>query len=97
MMPLKVYTLHILHDLVFFFSCRSGGEVFVRGREQGYGLAVQEPWIQHATVQDNILFGRDFDSTFYQAVIEACALADDLNVGVYLAVLACRLSHKLLV
>uniref|UniRef100_A0A8C2E106 ATP-binding cassette sub-family C member 10 n=1 Tax=Cyprinus carpio TaxID=7962 RepID=A0A8C2E106_CYPCA len=59
---------------------RSGGEVFVRGREQGFGLAVQEPWIQHATVQDNILFGRDFDSMFYQAVIEACALADDLNI-----------------
>uniref|UniRef100_A0A672PFU0 ATP-binding cassette, sub-family C (CFTR/MRP), member 10 n=1 Tax=Sinocyclocheilus grahami TaxID=75366 RepID=A0A672PFU0_SINGR len=59
---------------------RSGGEVFVRGREQGFGLAVQEPWIQHATMQDNILFGRDFDSTFYQAVIEACALADDLNI-----------------
>lgn len=57
----------------------------VQGREQGFGLAVQEPWIQHATVQDNILFGRDFDSMFYQAVIEACALADDLNVGVYLA------------
>uniref|UniRef100_A0A8C1YN95 ATP-binding cassette sub-family C member 10 n=1 Tax=Cyprinus carpio TaxID=7962 RepID=A0A8C1YN95_CYPCA len=55
-------------------------EVFVRGREQGFGLAVQEPWIQHATVQDNILFGRDFDSMFYQAVIEACALADDLNI-----------------
>ncbi len=91
-----MYTLHILHDLVFF-SRRSGGEVFVRGREQGYGLAVQEPWIQHATVQDNILFGRDFDSTFYQAVIEACALADDLNVGVYLAILACRFSHELLV
>lgn len=36
-------------------------------------------------MQDNILFGRDFDSMFYQAVIEACALADDLNVGVYLA------------
>ncbi|KAI2659397.1 ATP-binding cassette sub-family C member 10 [Labeo rohita] len=59
---------------------RSGGEVFVQGREQGFGLAVQEPWIQHATVQDNILFGRDFDSVFYQAVIEACALADDLNI-----------------
>uniref|UniRef100_A0A673J0G8 Multidrug resistance-associated protein 7-like n=1 Tax=Sinocyclocheilus rhinocerous TaxID=307959 RepID=A0A673J0G8_9TELE len=55
-------------------------EVFVRGREQGFGLAVQEPWIQHATVQDNIVFGRDFDSMFYQAVIEACALADDLNI-----------------
>lgn len=59
---------------------RCGGDVYVRGREQGFGLAVQEPWIQHATVRDNILFGREFDSTFYQAVIDACALADDLNV-----------------
>lgn len=49
-------------------------------------MAAQESWIQHATVKDNILFGRDFDSMFYQAVIEACALADDLNVGVYLAI-----------
>ncbi|XP_073732038.1 ATP-binding cassette sub-family C member 10 [Misgurnus anguillicaudatus] len=59
---------------------RCGGDVSVHGREQGFGLVVQEPWIQHATVRDNILFGKDFDSMFYQAVIEACALADDLNV-----------------
>ncbi|XP_051528611.1 ATP-binding cassette sub-family C member 10-like isoform X2 [Myxocyprinus asiaticus] len=59
---------------------RCGGEVYVQGREQGFGLAIQEPWIQHATVRDNILFGRGFDSMFYQAVIEACALADDLNI-----------------
>nr|XP_005155817.1 multidrug resistance-associated protein 7 isoform X1 [Danio rerio]XP_021329903.1 multidrug resistance-associated protein 7 isoform X1 [Danio rerio]XP_021335425.1 multidrug resistance-associated protein 7 isoform X1 [Danio rerio] len=59
---------------------RCGGEVFVQGREQGFGLAVQEPWIQHATVQDNILFGRDYDNMFYQSVIQACALADDLNI-----------------
>ncbi|XP_056590358.1 ATP-binding cassette sub-family C member 10 [Triplophysa dalaica] len=59
---------------------RCGGVVYVEGREQGFGLAVQEPWIQHATVRDNILFGREFDSTFYQTVIDACALADDLNV-----------------
>ncbi|KAK7127960.1 hypothetical protein R3I93_020518 [Phoxinus phoxinus] len=59
---------------------RCGGEVSVQGREQGFGLAAQESWIQHATVKDNILFGRDFDGMFYQAVIEACALADDLNI-----------------
>lgn len=59
--------------------------MYVEGREQGFGLAVQEPWIQHATVRDNILFGREYDSTFYQTVIDACALADDLNVGLYLS------------
>ncbi|XP_071395438.1 ATP-binding cassette sub-family C member 10 [Centroberyx affinis] len=59
---------------------RLGGAVFVEGREGGFGLASQEPWIQHATVRDNVLFGREYDQTFYQAVIEACALSDDLNV-----------------
>lgn len=59
--------------------------MYVQGTEQGFGLAAQEPWIQHATVRDNILFGREYDSTFYQAVLDACALADDLNVGLCLA------------
>lgn len=59
---------------------RLTGTVYVQGREEGFGLATQEPWIQHATVRDNILFGRGYDSIFYQAVIEACALTDDLNI-----------------
>ncbi|XP_041696380.2 ATP-binding cassette sub-family C member 10 [Coregonus clupeaformis] len=59
---------------------RRGGVVYVQGREDGFGLAAQEPWIQHATVRDNILFGRDYNSSFYQAVVEACALTDDLNI-----------------
>uniref|UniRef100_A0AAR2M1E5 ATP-binding cassette, sub-family C (CFTR/MRP), member 10 n=1 Tax=Pygocentrus nattereri TaxID=42514 RepID=A0AAR2M1E5_PYGNA len=59
---------------------RCGGIVHVQGREQGFGLAAQEPWIQHASVRDNILFGTDFDSGFYQTVLEACALTDDLNI-----------------
>ncbi|KAF7641911.1 hypothetical protein LDENG_00268500, partial [Lucifuga dentata] len=59
---------------------RLGGVVYVAGREAGFALASQEAWIQHATVRDNILFGRDYCPTFYQAVVEACALLDDLNV-----------------
>uniref|UniRef100_A0AAQ4NTH2 ATP-binding cassette, sub-family C (CFTR/MRP), member 10 n=1 Tax=Gasterosteus aculeatus aculeatus TaxID=481459 RepID=A0AAQ4NTH2_GASAC len=59
---------------------RLSGVVYVAGREAGFGLASQEPWIQHASVRDNILFGRDYDPAFYQAVVEACALSDDLNV-----------------
>uniref|UniRef100_A0A3Q3X7J8 Uncharacterized protein n=1 Tax=Mola mola TaxID=94237 RepID=A0A3Q3X7J8_MOLML len=54
--------------------------IYVADREAGFGLASQEPWIQHASVRDNILFGKDYDPAFYQAVIEACALSDDLNV-----------------
>lgn len=56
------------------------GVVFVAQLESGFGLSAQEPWIQHATVRDNILFGNDYDPVFYQIVIEACALTDDLNM-----------------
>uniref|UniRef100_A0A3P8Q616 ATP-binding cassette, sub-family C (CFTR/MRP), member 10 n=1 Tax=Astatotilapia calliptera TaxID=8154 RepID=A0A3P8Q616_ASTCA len=59
---------------------RLTGVLYVADREVGFGLASQEPWIQHASVRDNILFGRDYDAAFYQAVIKACALSDDLNV-----------------
>ncbi|CDQ66482.1 unnamed protein product [Oncorhynchus mykiss] len=74
----KVCTLH--HKLFITSLCRRGGVVYVQGREDGFGLAAQEPWIQHATVRDNILFGRDYNSSFYQAVVEACALTDDINI-----------------
>uniref|UniRef100_A0A7N8YRJ2 ATP-binding cassette, sub-family C (CFTR/MRP), member 10 n=1 Tax=Mastacembelus armatus TaxID=205130 RepID=A0A7N8YRJ2_9TELE len=59
---------------------RLSGVVYAADREAGFGLASQEPWIQHASVRDNILFGKDYDFDFYQAVIEACALSDDLSV-----------------
>ena len=35
---------------------------------------MQEAWIQHATVKENILFGQPFDSKKYNAVVFACAL-----------------------
>ncbi|KAJ0033464.1 hypothetical protein NQD34_000571 [Periophthalmus magnuspinnatus] len=59
---------------------RLSGVVFVDGQDHGFGLASQESWIQHASVRDNILFGKDYDPEFYQRVIEACALSDDLTV-----------------
>lgn len=62
-------------------SSRLGGVVYAADRELGFGLASQEPWIQHATIRDNILFGKDYDAASYQAVVEACALSDDLHVS----------------
>ncbi|XP_067884304.1 ATP-binding cassette sub-family C member 10 isoform X2 [Heterodontus francisci] len=59
---------------------RSDGEVYVSTREEGFGLAAQEPWIQFTTVQENILFGNKFDAKRYQEVIKACALLEDINV-----------------
>ncbi|XP_052106560.1 ATP-binding cassette sub-family C member 10-like isoform X1 [Mytilus californianus] len=43
-------------------------------------LVTQEPWIQHATIRDNILFGQEFDHQKYEAVIDAVALHDDLKI-----------------
>ncbi|PNI77423.1 ABCC10 isoform 8 [Pan troglodytes] len=56
------------------------GHVAVQGLSKGFGLATQEPWIQFATIRDNILFGKTFDAQLYKEVLEACALNDDLSI-----------------
>lgn len=40
----------------------------------------QQAWIQNATVRDNILFGSPLEEKRLQKVIEACALAPDLEL-----------------
>lgn len=40
----------------------------------------QQAWIQNATLQDNILFGRSMDRKRYERVIEACALKPDIEI-----------------
>ncbi|KAI9884586.1 MAG: hypothetical protein M1823_003635 [Watsoniomyces obsoletus] len=40
----------------------------------------QYAWIQNATVRENILFGKEYDSEWYAKVIEACALGPDLKM-----------------
>lgn len=40
----------------------------------------QQAWIQNATVQDNIVFGREKSKVWYQRVLEACALLPDLDI-----------------
>ncbi|XP_053458560.1 ATP-binding cassette sub-family C member 10 isoform X2 [Nycticebus coucang] len=59
---------------------RLRGRVAVWGQSKGFGLATQEPWIQFATIRDNILFGKTFDAQLYRKVLEACALDDDLSI-----------------
>ncbi|KAL7041242.1 hypothetical protein ACKWTF_000685 [Chironomus riparius] len=51
------------------------GDVNVDGR---IAYVSQQAWIQNATLQDNIIFGRPFKKEFYNQVIEACALGADL-------------------
>ncbi|XP_075974237.1 multidrug resistance-associated protein 1-like [Anticarsia gemmatalis] len=40
----------------------------------------QQSWIQNATVQNNILFGKTLDRNKYSQIIEACALKSDLDI-----------------
>ena len=59
---------------------RIRGHIRVNDLDLGFAVAVQEPWIQHATIRDNILFGRQFNSRKYERVVDACALTEDLKV-----------------
>jgi len=40
----------------------------------------QAPWIQSASVKDNILFGKPFDKDYYESVLSVCALPADLEL-----------------
>ncbi|KAF9525987.1 multidrug resistance-associated ABC transporter [Crepidotus variabilis] len=54
---------------------RNEGELTVCG---SVAYAPQSPWILSASVRDNILFSHEYDETFYNLVIEGCALEQDL-------------------
>nr|XP_051703446.1 multidrug resistance-associated protein 1 isoform X1 [Oryctolagus cuniculus] len=40
----------------------------------------QQAWIQNDSLRENILFGRQLQERYYQAVLEACALLPDLEI-----------------
>ncbi|KAJ5650852.1 ABC transporter integral membrane type 1 [Penicillium longicatenatum] len=40
----------------------------------------QYAWIQNTSVRNNILFGKEYDETWYNDVIDACALVPDMKV-----------------
>lgn len=56
---------------------RSDGSVTLRGEVAYFS---QSSWILSATVKDNIVFGHRFDKQFYEQVLDACALRQDLAV-----------------
>ncbi|XP_042048659.1 putative ABC transporter C family member 15 [Salvia splendens] len=43
-------------------------------------FVLQSAWIQTGTVRDNVLFGKDMDRSFYENVVEACALNHDIEM-----------------
>ncbi|KAI8328920.1 hypothetical protein BC941DRAFT_444086 [Chlamydoabsidia padenii] len=46
----------------------------------GVAYVAQQPYLQHASIRDNILFGQPFDPVRYKKVLHQCALIKDLNV-----------------
>ncbi|CAK8678304.1 unnamed protein product [Clavelina lepadiformis] len=52
------------------------GDMEVKGQVVYAG---QVPWVFSGTVRENILFGEEYDSLRYGAVIKACALTKDLE------------------
>ncbi|KAJ2803489.1 hypothetical protein H4R20_002872 [Coemansia guatemalensis] len=61
----------ILGDMI-----KCSGDVTVCG---SIAYVAQQPWILNATLRDNILFGSDYEGDYYNRVIDACALRQDLD------------------
>ncbi|XP_008553086.1 multidrug resistance-associated protein 1 isoform X1 [Microplitis demolitor] len=56
---------------------RISGRVNTKG---SIAYVAQQAWIQNATLQDNILFGKPMDKALYAKVIDACALGLDIKM-----------------
>ena len=58
-----------------------GGRIEAPSMADGHPVAFvsQTPWLQNATVKDNILFGSPLDQKRYEQVLRACALNPDLS------------------
>ncbi|KAI9440473.1 P-loop containing nucleoside triphosphate hydrolase protein [Lactarius indigo] len=57
--------------------CRNEGKVSLYGT---VAYAPQNPWLMGASIRDNILFSHEYDETFYNLVLDACALRPDLEL-----------------
>ncbi|XP_038071457.1 multidrug resistance-associated protein 7-like [Patiria miniata] len=59
---------------------KTGGSIGMTDLIGGFGLSPQEAWVQHATLRDNVLFGMEYIAKRYRAVMEACALLEDIRI-----------------
>lgn len=54
---------------------RVNGHVYSKGKL----LLCGYPWVQNATIRDNILFGLPYDAEKYDKIVQACCLGDDFK------------------
>ncbi|KZV81042.1 hypothetical protein EXIGLDRAFT_658801 [Exidia glandulosa HHB12029] len=50
------------------------------GLKESISFCAQQPWLEHATIRENVLFGTPYDKKRYESVLSACALLPDLRV-----------------
>ncbi|CAE6397156.1 unnamed protein product [Rhizoctonia solani] len=48
------------------------------GLQMALSYCAQQPWLEHKSIKDNILFGSPLDEERYRATLDACALNPDL-------------------
>ncbi|ETN38990.1 uncharacterized protein HMPREF1541_07032 [Cyphellophora europaea CBS 101466] len=56
---------------------KTGGKVHMAGTR---AFCPQYAWIQNATLKENVMFGKPFNTKWYNSVIDACALRPDLDI-----------------
>ncbi|CAE6419815.1 unnamed protein product [Rhizoctonia solani] len=56
------------------------GQVYLDKRRHVVSYAGQHPWLEHATIRENILYGLPYNQSRYEAVLDACALRPDLKI-----------------
>ena len=54
------------------------GKVHINKHGHRFAFCAQNPWLEHATIKDNILYGCQYDQHRYSKVLEVCALEKDL-------------------
>ncbi|XP_078001214.1 ATP-binding cassette sub-family C member 9-like [Glandiceps talaboti] len=56
------------------------GSVLFNKEKCNVSYGAQRPWLQNATLRENVLFGEEYIVERYQYVLEACALQPDLEI-----------------
>ncbi|KAF8583414.1 pleiotropic drug resistance ABC transporter [Ramaria rubella] len=54
------------------------GTVYINKQDHRFAFCGQNPWLEHATIKNNILYGSDYDPDRYSKVLQVCALEKDL-------------------
>ena len=58
------------------------GKVHLDKSNHKVAYCAQSPWLEHATIRENIVYGSvmGYDEARYDAVVMACALEKDLEI-----------------